>query len=137
MKLPRVAVVLFTAPGSRVLMHRRRDPQTREESWLFVGGAIRDRESEEDAAVREIQEELGYSLKHITFFRSYPADEWSGGVEVFLAPFPGLDAFRLTKEGDMRPNLELLSLEDAKKLPMIPVARAILEDFGIHQKGVL
>lgn len=38
---------------------------------------------------------------------------------------------------DMCPNLELLSLEDAKKLPMIPVARAILEDFGIHQKGVL
>ncbi len=109
-----------------MLMHRRRDPRTGDESWLFVGGRIKDGESEENAAVREIREELGYSLKDMTFFRSYPADEWSGGVEVFLAPFPGLDAFHSTAEGDIRPDIKLMSLDEAKKLPMIPVARDIL-----------
>lgn len=125
MKLPRAAVVVFYTSDGRVLMHRRRNLKTSDETWLFVGGKIEDGENEEQAAARQIQEELGYSIKEMTFFRSYPADEWSGGVEVFLASFPGFDAFRSTDEGDIRPDLELISLDEAKKLPMIPVARQI------------
>jgi 8-oxo-dGTP pyrophosphatase MutT (NUDIX family) len=126
----RAAVVVFYTNDRRVLMHRRHDSDN-QETWLFVGGKIKDGEDSETAAKREIREELGFDLQKYIFFRSYPRDEWSGGVEVFVSEFPGMDAFQETIEGDKRPELELLSFDEAIKKSMIPVAKSILKDLKV------
>ena len=57
-----VAVALVAADG-RVLMQRRRLGRAHGGLWEFPGGKIERRESAEDAAVREIAEELGLAIR--------------------------------------------------------------------------
>lgn len=59
--LPVVAVALIGADG-RILMQRRRLAAAHGGLWEFPGGKVEPRETAEQAAVREIWEELGVAL---------------------------------------------------------------------------
>ena len=57
-----VAVALIDGDG-RVLMHKRPDGTIHGGLWEFPGGKVEPGETPENAAVREMEEELGVSLR--------------------------------------------------------------------------
>ncbi|MDO8557705.1 MAG: NUDIX hydrolase [bacterium] len=122
-----VSVVVFYDISHKLLMHKRKSSP---EKWAFIGGGIKTKEDPLVAAKREVQEELGYEAKNLRFFRKYEVSRAGdiSAVYVYIAPFPGFDQFHHTKEGDIRSDLHLVTIEQAKTLPSFPVAYQIMED---------
>ena len=64
-KIPKVGVVGIIARGSRLLIIRRSATVLSPLTWAFPGGAIEEGESETEALVREMREELGVSAEPV------------------------------------------------------------------------
>lgn len=63
-----VDVIVETAPGEILLIDRASEPT----GWAFPGGYVDQDETPEAAAVREIQEETGLSIRIEEIFHVYP-----------------------------------------------------------------
>jgi 8-oxo-dGTP diphosphatase len=61
----RLGVVVVVVRGERFLMIRRAAGVIAPGAWCFVGGGIHPGESQEDAAVREFQEEVGGRIRPV------------------------------------------------------------------------
>lgn len=72
--------VLIVDDAGRVLLQRRADTSL----WAIIGGALEPGETLEDAARREVREEIGLELKEITLI-----DVFSGPA--FLEKYPNGD----------------------------------------------
>lgn len=74
--IPVVAVALV-APDGRILLQRRRINAAHGGLWEFPGGKVETGESPESALLREIHEELGITVTHVSLravtFASDPA----------------------------------------------------------------
>lgn len=68
-------------------------------SYVCVAGVMKPGESAEDAAAREIQEELGLAVEGLKFIRSYPFPQKEMLMLGFLARVRKAD-FRLSREVD-------------------------------------
>lgn len=62
--------VIFENPAGEMLLQKR-DEEPEINSWVPFGGSAEGDESDEDAARREILEELNYHLGEITLFKKY------------------------------------------------------------------
>ncbi len=130
-------VVIFLDEQHRVLMHDRRRISKMGEEWALVGGIMEGGETPEKAALREMQEEVGYQPKELTFFKTYHTvypDGVSRTAHVFLAPFPGFDALTTTSPEIHRDELRLFPLSEARHLKTFPIAYQMLEDVADAQK---
>lgn len=54
-----VLAAIFSDNRKEILLIKRRDVPV----WVLPGGGIEDKESEEDAIIREVKEETGYNIK--------------------------------------------------------------------------
>lgn len=72
MFMHRVSLIIPVAPGNRILLCRRaKDKHPYPDTWCCaVGGKVASDESDEEAAIREMREELGkvYPIKRVASF---------------------------------------------------------------------
>ena len=61
-------LILYNAEGKILLQHRCKDATRLPDYWAFFGGGIEQGETSEDVLKREIEEELGYTVKAPYFF---------------------------------------------------------------------
>ena len=66
MKTRNVALVLLYTEGHKIFLQDRRSISKWGEKWGFWGGKIEEGETPEQAAVREIKEELDFDIKDFT-----------------------------------------------------------------------
>lgn len=60
-----VAGIVWDREGKRILIARRRPGDEHGGAWEFPGGRVKEGESEEEALVRELEEELGIRVEVI------------------------------------------------------------------------
>ena len=94
--------------------------------WSVPAGKVEKEESLEHALVREVYEEIGLSLTKYTFLKSlyirYP--EFDFTFHAFHAEFSSKPEIKLSEEHGAH---RWLSLNEAKKLALIPGGKKIIE----------
>jgi 8-oxo-dGTP pyrophosphatase MutT (NUDIX family) len=135
--LHRIATVVCRDPGGRVLVHRRPDDASRfpgHRNWM-LGGATEVGESYEDAAARELAEELGVRVRPRFVFKYLCAGAispyWLGLHEVVVTepirPDPSEIAWH-----DWLTEAELVDL--ARRPGFVPDAREAFERYrALHR----
>lgn len=130
MKKFNVVLIGFFDQNGKVMLNRRKDAP--EEMWELIGGGIEENESPEDAIVREVFEELQYTLDkdkdELRLDDSFKleTDTFSADVHYFTAKFPGKDKFADSEE-TLVEDLELFPVEESLSLTLLPMTRRILE----------
>jgi mutator protein MutT len=125
MNFRRVAVILFTDLDGRVLMQDRRSISKLGEEWGFFGGGIEEGETPEQAVVREIKEELGYtveSFKPLGVFR-FETPEFGREIHAYTTQLPSVAALKV-REGD---GMAFFSIEEAYRLKLFGLDWVILD----------
>jgi 8-oxo-dGTP diphosphatase len=110
------AKVLFVNKHNEILLQLRTD------KWSLFGGHIDEGETPEQAAVREIKEELGYNLQ---FFSKLHEEVDSTGLRVWYFAYmeKPLDELELN-EGDAS---GFFSYEHTRELPLTDNTRRVIE----------
>ena len=72
---PTRGVVAVLQDGDKYLMIRRAEGETAPGWWCFPGGAIEDGETEEQALVREVREEVGLDVRPIERIWTWTRDD--------------------------------------------------------------
>lgn len=130
MKKFNVVLIGFFDQNGKVMLNRRKDAP--EEMWELIGGGIEESESPEDAIVREVFEELQYTLDkdkdELRLDDSFKleTDTFSADVHYFTAKFPGKDKFADSEE-TLVEDLELFPVGESLSLTLLPMTRRILE----------
>ena len=122
----RVAVIIFYDEKKRILLQDRSGISKFGEEWGFFGGGLEKDETPEEAVVREVKEELNYQLDNYSFLKEvhYVTPKFNITLYAFIAPLKDkLKKFN-QKEGK---KMKLYSLEQAKKLKMVPTDYPILD----------
>ena len=131
-----VAVLLFNEKGKLLLTRRAFEPYVGKLD--LPGGFIDPMETGEQAAVREIKEELGIEIHSLRYFGSYPNEYVFSGFSVFTLDM----AFMAKTESlhQMTPMDDVASFEfiqpqdvDFEELPSISM-KNILKEL-IHREG--
>jgi len=123
-------VILIADNGAVLLQHRDENNKWNQDSWSEFGDQIEKEETPEEAAKRELKEELGIEAAELKFFKKYELQRKKGIYEqfVFTATLnPSLkDLKKQQKEGK---DLALFTYEETRDLKMADYTREILEDF--------
>jgi len=123
-------VILIADYGADLLQHRDENNKWNQDYWSEFGGQIEKEETPEEAAKRELKEELGIEAAELKFFKKYELQRKKGIYEqfVFTATLnPSLkDLKKQQKEGK---DLALFTYEETRDLKMADYTREILEDF--------
>ncbi|TKD68800.1 NUDIX hydrolase [Pseudalkalibacillus hwajinpoensis] len=134
--LPGVAILLFDENNDKVLLQKRTDNKL----WGLTGGFMEPGESFEETAHRETFEELGVSIKNLSFksilsgeklYYQYPnGDEVYSVIAVYSANC-GPEDFKLDYE-----EVSKVKYFDPEKLPkdINPNHRTVLEELGYLQE---
>ena len=123
-------VILKADSGAVLLQHRDENNKWNQDSWSEFGGQIEEGETPEEAAKRELKEELGIEPTDLEFFKKYELQRKKGIYEqfVFTAPF-NHSLENLKKQQKEGKDLALFTHEQTKDLKMADYTRKMLEDF--------
>ena len=123
---PRVAGVILHREGRVLLQHRDDDPGIRwPGAWAIFGGHVEEGEAPEDAARREVEEELGLRLEG-PLALVYHGEDATRERFIFAAPLPVPPEELTLMEGQ---GMALLARTDFDAYPLVPIHRRILEAF--------
>ncbi len=126
MKSRTIAVVIFYTDKNKILLQNRKSIKKWGEEWSFWGVGLNQVETKEDAAVREIKEELGYDVKDLKYIGSLteiiqrykdPNDKRKITYEIFVSKIKEDPRLFKVKEGD---GLAFFTIKETKKLAMVP-----------------
>lgn len=123
-------VILISNNMTVLLQYRNKNNRWNQDSWSEFGGQIEEGETPEEAAKRELKEELGIKLVNLKFFKKYRLQREKGIYEQFV--FTALLDYSLKnlkkqqKEGG---DLAFFSYEEMKNIKMADYTKEILEDF--------
>ncbi len=137
MKTRTIAIVVLYTEDKRILLQKRHSISKWGEEWSFWGGGIDEGETKEQAARRELNEELDFDV---------PKLEYIGSVEKIMKHIKDMELWHITYElfvtlisSDLRQfhvregdGLGLFSLSEARHLKMAPIdgkALDIVESF--------
>jgi 8-oxo-dGTP diphosphatase len=124
-------VILFNREGQLLLLLRDNVPTIGHPNhWNIAGGVIEDGETPEDAALREVQEEIGARLAAVSLFRLYEIDNDRREEPVpYYVYWSRLDkgvAELILGEGQA---MRFFSPEELPALRVVPHEVGILRDF--------
>ena len=123
---PRVAGVILHREGRVLLQHRDDNPDIRwPGAWAIFGGHVEEGEEPEEAARREIEEELGLRLTG-PLIPVYHGEDETRERFIFAAPLPVPPEALTLMEGQ---GMALLTPADLDHYPVVPVHREILDMF--------
>jgi 8-oxo-dGTP diphosphatase len=114
MKTRRVSAIIFFDSKNRILLQDRRGYKQLGEEYGFFGGEIKNRETPEQALIREVREELGYELKDYEFIGIFSGQikDFKVIVHTFISKLKNISDFK-QKEGI---GMKLVDLKTAEKL---------------------
>jgi mutator protein MutT len=126
MKSRTIAVVIFYTDEHKILLQNRKSIMKWGEEWSFWGGGLDPGETKEDAAIREIKEELDFNVKDLKYLGSLteiierykdPNDKRRITYEIFVSKIEEDPSLFKVKEGD---GLAFFTLKETKDLAMVP-----------------
>ena len=121
----RVAGVILHREGRVLLQHRDDKPEIRfPGAWAIFGGHVEDGEEPEEAARREMEEELGLRLEGPLTLAHHSVREDRERF-FYAAPLPVPPEELTLHEGQ---GMALLSREDLETYPLVPLHREILRE---------
>lgn len=127
----KVAIAAFYNEKREVLLQDRKKISKRGEEWAFFGGGIHERETKEQALIREMKEELGFKIKEFEYIGDCVTkfeDDYTVIRKIFASPIPeNLLALKVSEGGGMK----IFSIDEAKKLKLVPGDEKI---FGMLEK---
>lgn len=122
---PSSSVILINNKNQIYLAKRAREPKLG--SWVIPGGFINFYESAEDAAKREIKEELGVNLNNLNFFCSYSNDYLYKGTQYYP-----LDIFFISKV-DLD-EIEPVEKEELSEGRFFDIDKLLINDFAFNSQ---
>jgi 8-oxo-dGTP pyrophosphatase MutT (NUDIX family) len=121
-----VSIVAFYDDEGKVLLEDRCKKSRFGEEWAFFGGGLEEGETKEDAAKREIWEELGYRLDDFRHVKTYSGR--IGDAEtvehLFAARFPGWDCLKVSQGN----GADLFSVDEMRNLKLMDTPHPMLDD---------
>ena len=131
------ANAIITCQG-KLLLERRRDSDT----WGLVGGGVKKTESELQAIVREVREELGLRIPAERFRKLAVYGEpgriaayrdgsiWRMVIVVFGMDFPEMPEMRISSESK---ELRFFTKEELRDIEIVITHSDIVEDWFLNQ----
>ncbi len=118
MKSRDIAIVVFYTEDKKIMLQDRKSIKKWGEEWGFWGGGIEPDETKEQAAIREIKEELNYKIKVENL-------KYLGNITKILTRHNNstdkrkitLEILFKVNEGD---GLSFFTIKQARKLKMVP-----------------
>ena len=135
-----MAVLLFNEKGELLFTRRAIEPHFGKLD--LPGGFIDPMETGEQAAIREIQEELGISIHSLQYFCSYPNEYIYSGYSVFTLDLAFLakteSLHRMTAMDDIS-SFEFykpqdVDLEELPSISMKNILKKLIQGEGTYQK---
>jgi len=125
-----VAILLFNKEGELLLIRRAVEPHLGKLD--FPGGFIDPMETAEQAALREIQEELGIEIHSLQYFCSYPNEYIFSGYSVYtidIAFLAQTESLNQMKAMDDISSFEFYNLHEInlEEIPFISMKNIIKE----------
>lgn len=123
-----VAAIIFSLDRKSVYLMKRRDVPV----WVLPGGGIEKGESPEEAAIREVEEELGFTTvikRKVAFYQAKGK---------FIRPTHFYEC-TVIKQGTPSPleTIEVRLFPLDKLPPLIPVYKEWIDDAALESKDVL
>lgn len=132
------ANVLIICDG-KLLLEKRRDSDT----WGLIGGGVKNHETEQQAAVREILEETGLRVRaqdlkklkvygepgRIAAFQD--GSIWRMVIVAFSLELEQIPALKISSESN---ELRFFTKEEVKDLPIVVTHSDIVEDWFLNKK---
>jgi 8-oxo-dGTP diphosphatase len=129
--MKRIAQVLLFDRDRKLLIYLRDDKPDIPfpNHWDFFGGHVEEKETPEDALVREVKEELGIELPEWQFFSRYECtqgDVYPNIKYIYRANIDKRPAELVLSEGQ---KLTSIAMEERLNFPFANILGRILEDF--------
>lgn len=118
------AIGLVFDDNGRILVSKRPNHKSFPGTWEFPGGKCHDDESPEQAVVRELDEEVGISVKRTRLFFEQPFDYPNYSIQLSFYRVEAYEGVPLSGEGQM---IRWVSFETLKKLDMPEGNQAVVE----------
>ncbi|TYA14509.1 NUDIX domain-containing protein [Paenibacillus faecis] len=131
------SVIIFNTEGQVLMLHR-----TDNDSWCFPGGAIEPGEKVEEAALREVFEETGLTVRELTLFGVFSGKElyykYPHGDEVYNIDIVFMtEAYdgelTLNEEGKDIRFFDLDGLPETISPPVRPIVKELLITKGVKK----
>jgi len=114
--------IIHDSEGRMLLQLRDKDPERNK--WVLFGGHVEAEESERDALLREIDEELHYKIKDLTFFKKYYDRDTESPIWIVRESI-SIDELKLSEGYDM----QFFSRKELEKVDIDFNQREILMDY--------
>lgn len=124
-----VAVIILNQRGELLVCRRKKEPAAG--TLDLPGGFVDIGETAEEAALREIQEELGLHVTHLSYFASIPND--------YLYSDMVIHTLDLLFVGHVADFSNMVAADDVSEAFFMPLNTISPDDFGLHsiKKGII
>ena len=134
MEMPRVVASVIVKKDNKILLVKE-VLETLKEHWIFPGGGVDFGETIQEAAKREVKEEIGLDIeikKFLGFKEAiFPKYDYHTVIFFFMAEPLNDEITKIDKVLDAR----YFSKEEIENLNLVESAKWILED--IYKKGII
>ena len=132
-RMKQIAMVLLFDRQCRLLVYLRDDKTDIPfpNHWDFFGGHVEERETPEEALVREVKEEIGVDLKQWALFKRYvctAGDAYPNIKYVYWAKIDKIAEELTLHEGQ---RIEAIAAEQRSELKFANILGQVLEDFVV------
>jgi len=119
MKKIKSSVIISDFDGNILLQLRDEEPG--KNKWVLFGGSVEPNETEEEAAKREILEELNYQIKKMHFFKRFSFKDVEQPIYVVEEPV----------------SLSVLTLSEGSDMKFFKIEELDLLDIGFNYKEII
>ncbi len=121
---PSSSALIFNSKNELLMIKRGRDPH--KGTWDIPAGFSDDFETLEDTLVREMKEEINYTVKSIEYFKSYVGDyEYKGIIKRYLSA-----CFIINMSDEDALNIK--AGDDAEEIKWVPLDKIDYSEIGFE-----